>query len=155
MKPLALLATAAAAVAGLAACSHAAAPSAAHVSRKTVVHAAVLVNCPREYDTWKQGPAGKLTGTLDSVTEANVAGNMAALAAALKKAGPAVTAAARYPMPACADPKGYWIALMMHVNAAASLHAAPGSASVRLALKGVGKLEHELSAELKTTVGVR
>jgi hypothetical protein len=156
MKPLALLATAAAAVVGLAGCSHAAAPSAAHVTRRAVVHPASLVNCPKEYNAWKKGPAGKLTGTLNSVTQASSAGDTSALAAALKKAGPAVVTAARYPMPTCADPKGYWTALMMHVNAAASsLRSEPGSTSARLALRGMGKLEHDLSAELKTTVGVR
>jgi len=150
MKPIAVFAAATTAAIALAACSQAHTPSAAHTSHTTVTHPAVVVNCPREYTAWKQGPAGKLTGTLNAVATASSASNMPALNAALKEAGPAVLRAARYPIPACADPKGYWMALMMHVNSAA------GSAkptSVKLALKGVPKLERELRTELRTTVG--
>ena len=156
MKPLALLAVAGAAVVALAACSSATTPSAAPVDRKTVTQAPVLVNCPKEYETWKQGPAGKLTSTLKAVDAANTSGDTSTLATMLRQAGPAVDKAARHPIPACADPKGYWTALMMHVNAAvASAGSASGAASTTLALKGVPELERELNAELKTTAGAK
>ena len=59
-------------------------------------------------------------------------------------------------MPACADPKGYWTALLMHVSAAASTGASgPRPASVIVAMKGVPKIERELRTELKTTTGVK
>jgi hypothetical protein len=59
-------------------------------------------------------------------------------------------------MPACADPKGFWTALLMHVNAAASTKSSgSGTASITLALKGVPTIERELSGELKNTAGVR
>jgi hypothetical protein len=71
------------------------------------------------------------------------------LTAVLKKAEPAVARAARYPMPACADPKGYWEPLLMHINAAA---ASTGSASsLRAAMKGVPMITRELVAELNRT----
>ena len=71
------------------------------------------------------------------------------LTAALHKAKPAVARAADHPVPACADPKGYWEALLMHVNAAV---ASKGSASsVRAALKDVPKIQHQLTTELKHT----
>ena len=71
------------------------------------------------------------------------------LTAALKKARPAVARAARHPMPACADPMGYWSVLLMHVNAAV---ASKGSASsVRAAMKDVPKIEHKLIVEVKHT----
>jgi hypothetical protein len=74
----------------------------------------------------------------------------------LKKVGRAVLSAGRYPIPACADPKGYWAALLMHVNAAAGNANSPsGSASVTLSLKGVPEIEHKLDAELKITTGVK
>ena len=53
-------------------------------------------------------------------------------------------------MPACADPRGYWIVLLMHMNAIAD---SKGSVSSKqAALKGVPKIEQELTAELKATV---
>jgi hypothetical protein len=155
MNRLALLTAIGTAVLALAACSQAAPPSPAHVSHEADTHAPALVNCPREYETWKQGPGGKLTGTLGKVDAANTAGDMSSLRATLKQASSAVDKAARYPIPSCADPKGYWTALMMHVNAAAaSVGSGSGTASMTLALKGVPKLQRELDAELKTTAGV-
>ena len=69
------------------------------------------------------------------------------LTATLNKTRPAVSRAARHPVPACADPAGYWDVLLMHVTAAA---ASTGSASsMRAAMKGVPKIEHQLTAELK------
>lgn len=155
MKPLALSAAAACAFTMLAACSQA--PStAARVHKVTDAHPAVLVNCPKEYKAWKQGPAKRVVGALNAVGVASTAGDMTAIEAALKQAGPAVNKAARYPIPSCADPKGYWIALLMHVNAAASSKGSKsGTGSITLALKGVPKIEHELSDELKSTAGVR
>jgi hypothetical protein len=153
MKPLALSAAAGALIA-LAACSSHASPVAAPVHRVIDTHPAVLVNCPKEYDAWRQGPAKTLVGALDAVDSASAAGDTSALEAALKQATPAVDKAARYPIPACADPKGYWLALLMHVNAAASTGGSgSGSSSIRLAMRGVPRIEHELKAELKATAG--
>jgi hypothetical protein len=54
-------------------------------------------------------------------------------------------------MPACADPKGYWAVLLMHVNAAAT---GPGSgSSFRTAMNGVPMLTQELVTELKRAGG--
>lgn len=155
MKPLALSAAAAGALIALAACSSPAHPVAAPV-HVTDTHRAVLVNCPKEYNIWKQGPAEKLISAVNVVDSASTTGDRPALVTALKQAGLAVEKAARYPIPACADPKGYWTALLMHVNAAESSGGSgAGSASIALALKGVPKLERELSAELKSTAGVK
>jgi hypothetical protein len=66
---------------------------------------------------------------------------------ALKRTKPALTKASRNPLPACADPKGYWTVLMMHLNAAA---ASTGSvATLTAAMKGVPTLIRELNVELK------
>jgi hypothetical protein len=73
------------------------------------------------------------------------------LTVALKKARPVVAKATHHPIPACADPRGYWDVLLMHVNAAvASRHSL---SSVRAAMKGLPKIEHELLAEVKSTSG--
>jgi hypothetical protein len=154
MKLLALCALAASALVALAACTSQARPAAAPVHHVTDTHPAVLVNCPQEYKVWKQGPAKRLVGALNAVGSASTTGDTSALAAALKQAGPAVDKASRYPIPACADPKGYWTVLLMHVNAAES-SGGPGSDSVALALQGVPKIERQLSVELKSTVGVK
>ena len=69
------------------------------------------------------------------------------LTAALKKNKLAVARAARHPVPACADPSGYWNVLLMHVTAAASTVSA---SSMRAAMKGVPEIDHQLTAELKT-----
>ena len=75
--------------------------------------------------------------------------HLKALTATLKQAKPDVARAAHHPIPACADPRGYWTVLLMHVNAAV---ASKGSAaSVRAAMQGVPKIEHNLVAEIKNT----
>jgi hypothetical protein len=133
-----------AAVAGLAACTHAAAPAAAPASQPSV---RVPVSCSQQYSTWNHGQGKGLIAALGAVSSAETAGDTGVLTATLKKTRPALSRAARYPVPACADPRGYWDVLLQHVSAAAS---PTGSASsVRAAMKGVPEIEHHLTAELK------
>jgi len=147
MKWLAL-AAAGAAVVGLTACSHTAAPAAAPASHATVP-AVAPVSCSQQYHTWNHGQGKGLMAALNAVSSADTAGDTHALTAALRKARPAVARAARHPVPACADPRGYWSVLLMHVSAAA---ASTGSAaSVRAAMRNVPKIERNLIAELKGT----
>ena len=163
MKPLALLTAAAGAIAILTACSqtsHTSAPQASPAGVAHSAHPAVLVNCPKLYDTWKNGGAKTVIAAVNAVDSASMVGDIqaqiVALKVALKKATPAVDTAASYPMPACADPKGYWNALLLHVNAAAgSAKSATGTASITVALKAVPQLERELNAELKRTTEVK
>ncbi len=145
MKSLAL-AAAGAAVIGLTACSHAAAPSAAPTSNGKGAPSAP-VSCSQQYRTWKQGDGKGVMGVLDAVTSAATAGDAQVLSARLKQARPAVAKAARHPIPACADPSGYWSVLLMHMNAAV---AGKGSASsVRAAMQDVPKIHHKLLAEVQ------
>src|SRR5712691_6148678 len=154
MKPLALAAAAASAVVALAACSQSATTSAGSATSPAVTRSAAQVSCPQRYDGWRHGPAKKLIAAIDAVDSASKAHDLPARRAAVKKAGRMVGAAVRYPIPACADPRGYWTALLMHVNAAAgSASSGPGRASITLALKGVSTLKRELSAELRHTAG--
>ena len=107
------------------------------------------VNCGQQYRTWKHGQGKGLMSALNAVSSAATAGDAQVLTAALKQARPAVTRAARHPIPACADPRGYWSVLLMHVNAAV---ASKGPASsVRAAMQDVPKIEHKLIAEVKQT----
>jgi hypothetical protein len=146
MKCLAL-AAAGAAVIGLAACSHSPAPA----GPGTVASAASAapVNCRQQYSAWANGQGKGLVAALSSVSSAATAGDAHVLTIALKNAKPAVARAAHHPMPTCADPKGYWSVLLMHVNAAAA--GKSSASSVRAAMKGVPEIEHKLVAELKRT----
>jgi hypothetical protein len=141
----------AAAAAGLTACGGSAAltggPGAAGATHKSVVR--VPVSCGEQYRAWTQGHGKGLVTALGAVSSAATAGDAHVLTVTLKRARPAVAVAARHPMPGCADPRGYWEVLLMHVNAAA---AKGSSASSRqAALKGVPKIQHQLTTELKQT----
>ena len=141
-----ILAAAGVAVAGLTACGgNAAAPTSAPANHKSVVR--VPVSCSQRYNTWNHGQGKGLIAALDAVSSAETAGDIQVLTATLMRTRSAVSWATRHPVPACADPMGYWDALLMHVTAAATK---TGSASsVRAAMKGVPKIEHQLTAELK------
>lgn len=141
-----VLAAVGAAVLGLTACSGGG-PSAAAPG-----NAPVPVSCAQKYQTWTHGQGTGLVATLHAVSVASTAGSPRVLTTTLKKARPDVVRAARYPVPACADPRGYWDVLLMHVNAAVG---SKGSASsARAALKGVPAIEKKLTSELHAIVPV-
>ena len=140
------LAVAGAAVAGLTACSHPAAPPAASASHKNAV---VPVNCGQQYHTWQHGQGKGLIAALDAVSSAETDGGKQVLTTALTKARPAIARAARHPIPACADPMGYWNVLLMHVNAGTAITAS--GSGMRAAMKDVPKIQRRLAAELKRT----
>jgi hypothetical protein len=106
----------------------------------------VLVNCSQQYHAWKHGPGEGLIAALHAVSSAGVATDTHALTVSLKHARLVVARATRHPLPACADPRGYWSVLMMHVNAAAASTASASSA--RAAMRDVPMIERELTAEL-------
>ena len=148
-----ILAAVGAAAAGLTACSSAgtpaapaaeSAPAAASASHGSV---RVPVSCSQQYNTWEQGQGKGLVAALNAVSSAETVGDTQALMATLNKSKPAIATAARHPVPACADPRGYWDVLLMHVTAAAATKSSPSS--VQAAMKGVPELEHQLTAELK------
>jgi len=130
-----------AAIAGLTACSGGGPPAAAPGN------APVPVSCAQQYQTWEQGQGTGLVAAIHKVSVASTAGNAKVLTVALKKAKPAMARAARYPVPACADPRGYWSVLLMHVNAAVGSKGS--SSSARAALKGVPAIDKQLTAELQ------
>ena len=133
-----------AAAAGLTACSHPAGPGAAPAGQPTV---RVPVSCSQQYNTWEQGQGKGLVAALNAVSSAETVGDTQALMATLDKSKPAIATAARHPMPACADPRGYWDVLLMHVTAAAATKSS--ASGVQAAMQGVPELEHQLTAELK------
>ena len=145
MKRIAIAATCAA-IAGLAACTSTATTS---VSQSAV---SVPVGCGQRYQAWDNGPGNGLVATLDTVSAATTAGDLQTLKSALRKAKPAISRAARAPMPACADPRGFWSVLLMHVNAAEG--STGSAAALRAATKDVPAIEQQLTAELRQTAGI-
>ena len=145
-----ILAAVGAAVAGLTACSSAAAPAApGAASAASASHGSVRVpvSCSQQYNTWDQGQGKGLVAALNAVSSAETVGDTQALMATLDKSKPAIATAARHPMPACADPRGYWDVLLMHVTAAAATK--DSTSSVQAAMKDVPGIEHQLTGELK------
>ncbi len=148
----------AAALAGLTACTSGTAPAAPAASTAAAspatpaaatpaaTHPVSAAQCRQQYGTWQQGPGKGLIATLGTIGAAGAAGDTGALRVALRNAGPALTRAASHPLPACADPKGYWTVLLMHVSAAAGTKSA---AALTMAMNGVPVLIRELTAELQ------
>jgi len=140
--------------AGITACSNSAAPTtasttgpASHSTAAPVVQA----SCGQQYHEWGQGKGKGVMAALDTVSAASTAKNPQALKTELQKAKPAVAKATRYPLPGCADPRGYWTVLMMHVTAAVS--SASSTASARAAMKGVPAIERQLVTEVNAVAG--
>jgi hypothetical protein len=107
----------------------------------------VPVSCRQQYNAWQQGSGKGFTAAIHAVSAAGTAGDPQALAVALKTAGPVAVRASHHPIPACADPRGYWDVLLMHVNAAVASKNSPSS--LRAAMKGVPQIEHNLTLEVK------
>jgi hypothetical protein len=141
------MAVAATTVIATAACTHSTSPNAAPNSHdgssKTPVRP---ISCSEQYRTWKQGEGKALMDALNAVSSAVKDNNKKHLTRALKQAKPAVAKAAKHPIPACADPRGYWDVLLMHVNAAAAGKAS--ASNVRAALDGVQNIHRQLLAEV-------
>jgi hypothetical protein len=150
LKRIILAAAGAAVAVGLTACGSSGTPPAAsssHTSHSGDVR--VPVSCTEQYHAWAHGKGKGLVSTVEAVSSAATAGDAHALKAALKRARPAVASAGRHPMPGCADPRGYWYVLLMHVNAAAAKGSS--ASNMRAAMHGVPKIEHQLTTELKQT----
>ena len=116
-------------------------------------------SCLQQYRSWNAGPAHaageNLVAALNGVEAANAALKNSTTNAALKRAGAAATALARYPIPNCADPTGYWRAVLVQIQAAA--HNARGSGqgalvAAAVVLHNMPALDLKLASELKQTV---
>jgi hypothetical protein len=150
VKRIILAAIGAAAAAGLTACSTTAGgPGAVPASHTATSAARTPVSCSQQYTTWIHQQGKGMIAALGAVSSAATAGDAHVLTVTLKRARPAVARAARHPVPACADPRGYWDVLLMHVNAAAAARHSPST--VRAAMKDVPKIQRQLTAELKQT----
>jgi hypothetical protein len=113
-----------------------------------------------QYRVWSSGPAHaageNLTAALNILQAASSASDIGATSAALKRAGVAARTLAQSPIPACADPGGYWRAVLVGIqDAADNAGTSQGQEALTaagVALKRMPVLERKLAAELRRTV---
>jgi len=116
-------------------------------------------SCLQQYRSWNAGPAHaageNLVAALNGVEAANASLENSTTNAALKRAGTAATALAHYPIPKCADPKGYWRAVLVQIQTAAHNTSGSGQGALVAAavvLHNMPALDLKLANELKQTV---
>jgi hypothetical protein len=92
-----------------------------------------VLTCKQQYAAWKQGPARpigkKLTRALNAIQATADAEDIPELTSALKNAGRDADTLRRYPMPACADPHGYWDKSLARIKAAGDNAASSGGSA--------------------------
>ena len=124
------------------------------------VASAASQGCLLQYRLWASGPthaAGdNLTAALNGLAAASAASEVATASAALKRAGTAARALEHYPIPSCADPKGYWHAVLRQIEgAASSAGTSQGQGALTIAqgvMKQMPELERKLATELQVTI---
>jgi hypothetical protein len=134
-------------------------PTASAGSGAGPVASAASPGCLVQYRLWASGPAhgagDNLTAALNGLASASAASDIATAGAALKRAGTAARTLGHYPIPACADPKGYWRAVLVRIEAAAaSAGTSTGQGTLTIAqgvMKQMPALERKLAAELQIT----
>jgi hypothetical protein len=117
-------------------------------------------SCLQQYRLWSSGPAHaageNLTAALNILQAASSASDIRATSAALKRAGVAARTLAQSPIPACADPRGYWRAVLAGIQDAADnagwSQGQGALTAAEVALKRMPALERKLAAELRRTV---
>lgn len=115
--------------------------------------------CKQQYAAWKASPAkagaDKMVAAMEKVQSAADAEDIPETDTDLKAAGNDAAALRAYPMPACADPAGYWPRILTDIKAGGdNAGAASGLGGMILAmepLKKVQPLESKLTTELKRT----
>jgi hypothetical protein len=124
------------------------------------VASAASPGCLLQYRLWASGPAhaagDNLTAALNGLAAASAASDVATASAALKRAGTAARALEHYPIPGCADPKGYWHAVLQQIEgAASSAGTSQGQGTLTIAqgvMKQMPELERKLATELQVTI---
>lgn len=122
--------------------------------------AAPSPSCLQQYRLWSSGPAHaageNLTAALNILQAASSASDISATSAALKRAGVAARTLAQSPIPACADPRGYWRAVLVGIqDAADNAGTSQGQETLtaaEVALQRMPTLERKLATELRRTV---
>lgn len=122
------------------------------------------LTCAQQYQAWKTGPADILAkrtfGPDDTaLTAAGNSDDIPAMDSALAKLGQDAGQLEQYPMPACADPAGYWTQMLADLKAAGDNAGATsglgGLITAMAPAEKVKPLDTELSAELARTADVK
>ncbi len=117
-------------------------------------------SCLQQYRSWNAGPshaAGEnLVAALNGLEAVTVTSDAGGTGTALKRAAAAAATLAHYPIPRCADPRGYWRAVLVRIQAAAKAAGTPNRqgtlAAAKAALKDMPALDLKLADELRQTV---
>jgi hypothetical protein len=125
--------------------------------------ASAPLTCPQQYQAWKTGPAKsggeKVVADAKAISAAGKSVDIAEMDSSLKTLGADASALEAYPMPACADPGGYWKQYLGAMKAAGdNAGTASGLGGLILAeapLKQVPAIQSKLTAELAKTAGVK
>jgi hypothetical protein len=121
---------------------------------------AAAPECLVQYRLWASGPAhaagDNLTAALNGLAAASAASDIPTISADLKRAGTAARALERYPIPGCADPRGYWHAVLQQIEGAANSAGTSNGQETLTIAQGVMKqmpvLERKLATELQVTI---
>ena len=124
------------------------------------VASAASPGCLLQYRLWASGPAhaagDNLTAAVNGLAAASASSDVTTATAALKRAGTAARALEHYPIPSCADPKGYWHAVLQQIEGAANrAGTAQGQGALTIAqgvMKQMPQLERKLASELQVTI---
>ena len=117
--------------------------------------------CAQQYHAWQNGPAHsaiiKFEAAQQVLANDSSSGKPALIAAALNILGQAADALARFPLPPCADPRGYFATLLSQV-VTVSGEVGPDAtlADLQQAVSQLGSvfsLESDFTAEVKQTTG--
>lgn len=129
------------------ACSHPAPTRTTHAATGSSA-VTVPVSCRQQYREWNRRTGSGLVEALAAVTSA-ATGRHGKWHTKLTRVHGAVERASRHPIPACADPRGYWDVLLMHVTAAVS--GAHSRSTFRAAVQDVPHIRRQLVAEVAQT----
>jgi hypothetical protein len=118
------------------------------------------VSCRQQYQNWQHGPAqtqvSSLKTALSEVQAAEQTGDVAGMRSAMKEMVPAALTMANHPIPRCADPAGLYAEFVIRIyRVGDNARSAQGfSALLRAAapLRGLKRIEHQLTAEINRTV---
>ena len=140
--------------------SHPAAAAASSSPPASTV-AGTTAACAQQYHAWQNGPAHsaiiKFEAAQQVLAKDSSSGQPSLIAAALNVLGRQAAALARFPVPPCADPHGYFATLLSRVVTVTG-EVGPDAtfADLRQAISQLGSvfsLESDFTAEVKQTAG--
>jgi hypothetical protein len=128
-----------------------------------VLHHHAPQTCGQQYSSWKSAAgapeAAALTADGNELTAAGKAEDIKEMDSALEKIGADAAADKAHPMPACADPAGYWPQILSAMQAAGdNASVAPGLTGILTAeapMKPVPGHEARLKTELERTTATK